>query len=304
MMKKITLLFICCLASFTAVNAQINVTVDATSDWNGFVNAFDFGSTTPAASFSYPVEDLRTDIDGNTNSVTVFPNFLIWDLNDDTPGSGEFDAEWNPFWFSEPGVPNKNVELNSFVQEDREVAPEFFNQDITFSGNVDNIDVDLTVHAVQAFIKVFPADFSSSRVYIVDLDTEGGFSVTAPSSEFVAGDRFLQYGFVVFGPIADDALEGTEDYGGLEITPLLLSNSEFEINDLTVSPNPTNNDWILSASQTIESVKVYDILGKEVMSINPNLTEVSIDASQLNSGIYLARIASASGTKTMKLVRN
>ncbi len=108
--------------------------VDATDTWNGYVNAFDL-SDVFATGFGYDIALLRTDVDPVGQTVTVFPNFKIWDDNDDTPGTGEFDAEWNTYWFSSPGVPAKKVELNSYVQEDRTNDPGLFNtEDVTFSG--------------------------------------------------------------------------------------------------------------------------------------------------------------------------
>jgi hypothetical protein len=40
------------------------------------------------------------------------------------------------------------------------------------------------------------------------------------------------------------------------------------------------------------------------MLLEPNASEVTIDASSLNNGIYLAKIASENGVKTVKLVKD
>ena len=140
-MKKITLFF--ALATFLSLSsrAQINISVDATETWNGYVNAFDL-SDNFATGFGYDIASLRTDVDPVGQTVTVFPNFKIWDDNDDTPGTGEFDAEWNPYWFSSPGVPAKKVELNSYVQKDRTNDPDFFTQDVIFSGNINSFGLN------------------------------------------------------------------------------------------------------------------------------------------------------------------
>ena len=87
-----------------------------------------------------------------------------------------------------------------------------------------------------------------------------------------------------------------------EVTTLGLDNvtkNEFEI-----FPNPTKDTWTLIGAQQITNVQIFDILGKQVISIAPNSFEVSIDASDLNKGIYLAKIASDTGTKTVKLIKN
>ncbi|WP_179317399.1 T9SS type A sorting domain-containing protein [Winogradskyella undariae] len=87
--------------------------------------------------------------------------------------------------------------------------------------------------------------------------------------------------------------------------PTVLSTDEFELGNVSVYPNPTNSVWnVKTNNQNISLVQVFDILGKQVLSLNPNSAEVVINASELNEGIYLAKIISANGIKTIKLVKN
>ena len=83
----------------------------------------------------------------------------------------------------------------------------------------------------------------------------------------------------------------------------VLSTNEFELSEVKVYPNPTNGDWNVSGNSVISKVAVYDILGKQVIALEPNTTETVIDASSLNSGIYFARIEGLTGTKTVKLIK-
>ncbi len=84
-----------------------------------------------------------------------------------------------------------------------------------------------------------------------------------------------------------------------------LSADSFEIADFNVSPNPTKDVWTIATQNiTMTNVLVYDILGKEVISLTPNDTEVTIDASSLKDGIYITKIQSAQGTRTVKLIKN
>ena len=82
-----------------------------------------------------------------------------------------------------------------------------------------------------------------------------------------------------------------------------LSNAEFETISFSVYPNPTSNNWNVKGTNQINSVKVFDILGKQVMFLNPNANELTISSETLNSGLYFARINSNSGTSTIKLVK-
>lgn len=84
-----------------------------------------------------------------------------------------------------------------------------------------------------------------------------------------------------------------------------LSDNNFEISEFTVYPNPSSSLWnVKTNNQNISSIQVFDILGKEVLSLKPESNEVSINAQALKVGIYLAKITSNSGTKTIKLVKN
>jgi hypothetical protein len=90
---------------------------------------------------------------------------------------------------------------------------------------------------------------------------------------------------------------------------LTASDTTLGIDDLTTSefkvyPNPTNNDWNIRANgQDITSVQIFDILGKNVMSVTPNSDSVKLDASGLPAGLYFAKMTSESGTKSVKLVK-
>jgi hypothetical protein len=83
-----------------------------------------------------------------------------------------------------------------------------------------------------------------------------------------------------------------------------LGTDEFTSVDFKVFPNPTKNTWNIKSKTTISAISVYDILGKQVFKADPNASEFSIGASQLNDGIYMAKIISNTGSKTIKLVKN
>ncbi|WP_299366293.1 T9SS type A sorting domain-containing protein [Winogradskyella sp.] len=82
-----------------------------------------------------------------------------------------------------------------------------------------------------------------------------------------------------------------------------LSNEEFDVIEFKVFPNPTRGDWNVSSSNTITNVTVYDILGKQVLTLSPNSNEAIIDASSLRTGVYFAKVQGANGSKTIRLVR-
>ncbi len=76
--------------------------------------------------------------------------------------------------------------------------------------------------------------------------------------------------------------------------------------DVSVYPNPSNSIWNFRTGNTvITSVEVFNLLGKRVASQRSNnSTEASISTQGLTSGIYIARITTEQGTKSVKLIKN
>lgn len=84
----------------------------------------------------------------------------------------------------------------------------------------------------------------------------------------------------------------------------LLSTNDFYQNNVTVYPNPSNSNWTFSTKETIEFIEILDVLGKSVLKSTYKSDNILLNASQLNSGIYFARITTSKGIKTIKLVKD
>ena len=81
--------------------------------------------------------------------------------------------------------------------------------------------------------------------------------------------------------------------------------STAELNELGAKayPNPTRNRWMINASSNINSVEVYNVLGKQVLAVEANSNKVVLSGAALNNGIYFAS-KRENGSKTLKLVKN
>jgi len=85
----------------------------------------------------------------------------------------------------------------------------------------------------------------------------------------------------------------------------VLSTAGFDKSAFNTYPNPTTNKWNFNAANTtIETIQIVDMLGKTVLNVTPKATTAAVDATALNSGVYFARIATATGTKTVKVIKN
>ena len=84
-----------------------------------------------------------------------------------------------------------------------------------------------------------------------------------------------------------------------------LSTDEISlVTDFNVYPNPTQNVWNVKTNNIdITSIQVFDVLGKQVLNLNPNATEAAINATNLINGMYFAKINTTSGSKSIKLIK-
>ncbi len=82
-------------------------------------------------------------------------------------------------------------------------------------------------------------------------------------------------------------------------TPAPLSVESFTFQDLKVYPNPTSDVINITATQTIDKVEIYDILGKLVLKTS---TTNQIKISQLTQGVYLMKIQANNEAITKKIV--
>ncbi len=83
-----------------------------------------------------------------------------------------------------------------------------------------------------------------------------------------------------------------------------LASSDFENSSFNYYPNPIDDKLHLSNNQTIDSVKVYNLIGQELFSKAINDTDAILDMSDFSSGTYLIKITSKENTKTIKVVKN
>ena len=267
-MKKqllsISLLVICLIATTSRVTAQVTVTVSGSAAWTGYANVFDLANVYRFGG-SWGVADIKTVIDAGTNSVTLYPNFNTYNAAD-------------PYW-SNGAIGNKIFEGNTYVED-----ASLDGQTVTFKANVASNTLASGYTAI-AFIKgLNPATGYSTDVLVTTPLTPGQFSITANS---IPAGLIVQYGFAVTGLNGNPANQAA--LGNVLVTPAALSVSEFQNAQVSMYPNPAANKLNLDAKNAIESVAVFNLLGQNVLAQNPNSKSVSLDVSDLQSGVYVVK---------------
>jgi len=193
------------------------INVDANDTWSGFANVFELPENGGALVFGqgWGVPDLKTEIDLTGNSLTLKPNFNTWDPAD-------------AFWTTNTGgviTANKTFEASTFVENNALAGA-----DLTFYGSIGAFDMPAG-YTVDVFIKGLDPNAGFADVVGVSapLTAAGEFSVSATAAQLVPG-LVIQYGFRVFGPIADPATENARQLaiGGVQVVPSTLTTSDFE----------------------------------------------------------------------------
>ena len=85
-------------------------------------------------------------------------------------------------------------------------------------------------------------------------------------------------------------------------------NTTFTIDDLddftlNLYPNPVKNTATITASETVEMIRIYDITGRMVKQENPNKTEFSLDVADLSKGAYIVKLSVGNKEATAKLIK-
>jgi hypothetical protein len=108
---------------------------------------------------------------------------------------------------------------------------------------------------------------------------------------------------LVFGG-AGHAESGTFYVKDLIPVSTTLSTAESSKISFKMYPNPSQDNWTIKTQNIeISDINVYNILGKNILSITPNASQVTIEGTNLTAGLYFAEIRTAKGTEKVKLVK-
>lgn len=118
--------------------------------------------------------------------------------------------------------------------------------------------------------------------------------VASPASTTIEQVRFAHDNNIGFAYI-DNFRTNDEDLSVDEFTNDAFTHY-YDINSDTLNLNSPNN--------MLSSVEIYDVLGKRVLNSSLTGNESNLDVSSFKDGIYLARITTETGIKTVKFVKS
>ena len=121
----------------------------------------------------------------------------------------------------------------------------------------------------------------------------------------------LSFLIVFFGCVENeieryDVLISVEPHGPFNIcaydpSPLEVSPSAKPI--LSYYSNPVGNRLAVESPYYILSLSVYDLSGREVLSQIPNKKQLTVNTYSFAAAVYLMRVQTTNGIKTVKLVK-
>ena len=144
-------------------------------------------------------------------------------------------------------------------------------------------------------------NYSDYREDVFKTNQSGNFSSTGWEEIYHAipsGHSHVRMRLVVYQN--GNEYLGFDDF---ELKTATLSNKYNSIDGFSFGPNPTYGIVNFKANTTLDEVVVYNVLGKEVSSQSGSLRTMTLDLSQVPSGIYLAQIKSGDITQTLKLIK-
>ncbi|WP_299129581.1 aryl-sulfate sulfotransferase [uncultured Winogradskyella sp.] len=139
--------------------------------------------------------------------------------------------------------------------------------------------------------------------YIVPINSNTGASTTQGNTPPTTNLTFraIKYPLDYDGFIGRDLTPN----GTVELNPDLTPCSSLSINDykdiaLRIYPNPSNGVFNITTHASIQSISVYNALGKEIYKTTLN----TIDLTQMPDGIYYLRITSNNQTISKKIIKH
>ena len=92
--------------------------------------------------------------------------------------------------------------------------------------------------------------------------------------------------------------------GAVDTTPIsfsVLGVSDNILEDVSLYPNPTNGLVSIKGIEDLQTVKVFNISGQEVMS--QETSELQLDMTALQSGVYFLELTTQKGSATKKIIK-
>ncbi|MCF6349824.1 MAG: T9SS type A sorting domain-containing protein [Flavobacteriaceae bacterium] len=155
--------------------------------------------------------------------------------------------------------------------------------------------------AIEQATFTYPEDTWFDVVHVFDVDADTVI-LTINGVEVYNGSAFLsgQLGGLDFFSFEASNRYYMDDF---IYTSAVASVQDLEALGFSAYPNPVKDNLFLNANENIINVSIYNVIGQEVKSLQPNSLEATIDMSDLNSGAYFVKVNIGSTVGTIKVMK-
>jgi len=194
--------------------------------------------------------------------------------------------------------------------------------ELIMQGNMIDLTVDKTVQVdiysdmATAILGKVEDKVNNTAPASADAENHGGTGWETITFTFTSGDDGTvtadgEYSQIAFFPLWangggwDAPVDGMTIYvDNVTAQPgASLSIDDFNIRSFKAYPNPAQDHWMIETTQNMLAIEVYDMLGKNVLTAKPNNNFTRLDASELPTGLYFARIETINGINSVKLIK-
>ena len=90
----------------------------------------------------------------------------------------------------------------------------------------------------------------------------------------------------------------------VELPEATVGTDQFADNNFNYYPNPVEQELNISANGIVENVQIFNMLGKEIINIQPEEDNPQINMNSLSPGAYLMKISIDGNYETFKIIKN
>jgi Secretion system C-terminal sorting domain len=295
-MKKLYLLLVAICAFVFSSNAQL---IDDNFD---FYTPGPMGNQAPWWTTWSGVTGTAEDIQVVTDNFNSAPQSGYIGPGGATPdallllgnqSTGQYTVQWQMF------VPAGAVGYWN-IQEDE--APGIQWNDEFYVGATASGGTFGVITSLQTSLTVpYPEDQWFLIKHEIDMDAST-YSIEVDGAPFLTNEFYIgsQLGAIDFFSI-----DANNEYWVDDVLYLdeILGTDDFSAENFSVYPNPVQDVLNINTTSVVDTIIVYDVLGKLVLQSQPDAVSPSIDMSTLASGAYLVQVTIDNASKTVKIIK-
>jgi hypothetical protein len=149
----------------------------------------------------------------------------------------------------------------------------------------------------------YPEDQWFLVVHEIDMDALT-YTIRIDGAPFLTNENYIgaQLGAIDFFSIDAFTEYWLDDVLYLDEI-IILGTDDFSAENFSVYPNPVQDVLNINTTSMVDTINVYDVLGKLVLELQPDAVSPSIDMSTLASGAYLVKVTIDNASKTIKIIK-